>query len=202
MLVSPPRTSSGHAGGTTRTMSRGGPPLTTSSGRVHSASSARELDEKASHRSGRSGATAVSAGGGSSSAVVGKTRHIPLENLDEEDDLRRHGKRAKKQHEDPRLARQQPTPAAASKTTSSGNGDASQISKKHKSKGHEKASEVGNCQLQYVRCLTLILLLCSFGRALKSRARNGRSGIRRPKSRRIRRAVRESRFRRLRRPPG
>lgn len=85
----------------------------------------------ASHRSGRPGAVASSSSG---AAVIGKTRHIPLENLDEEEDLKRHGKRSKKMHvpEDPRLARQRPVAATASSHGNHSNGEpaSAQASKK------------------------------------------------------------------------
>lgn len=79
-----------------------------------------------------------SAPSSSSAAVIGKTRHIPLENLDEEEDWKRHGRRGSKHvPEDPRLTRQHATAAAAS-TSAAGNGDSSTA---HASKKRPKVPE-------------------------------------------------------------
>lgn len=114
-----------------------------------SAAVAREPSEH--HRSGRSSGATGGAATSSAAAIVGRTRHIPLENLDEmEEHLKRHGKRAKKVHpEDPRLIARQSRPVATSSSSNGGggpsNGDAATtsvatVSPKKRSKGHEKVS--------------------------------------------------------------
>lgn len=108
------------------------------------------------HLAGRSAtaATSSSAGAAVAAVAIGKTRHIPLENLDEEEDWKRHGRRTKKSHvpEDPRLARQQHAAAAAAAATSSssaaavvahnaGNGESSAHTSKKRTKAPEKVSD-------------------------------------------------------------
>lgn len=102
--------------------------------RTHaSTSAARMATSRDSHN--HMGRSAPSS---SSAAVIGKTRHIPLENLDEEEDWKRHGRRGSKHvPEDPRLARQHAAAAAAS-TSATGNGDSSTA---HASKKRPKVPE-------------------------------------------------------------
>lgn len=109
------------------------------------------------HLAGRSAtaATSSSASAAAAAVAIGKTRHIPLENLDEEEDWKRHGRRTKKSHvpEDPRLARQQHAAAAAAAATSSSssaaavvahnasNGESSAHTSKKRTKAPEKVSD-------------------------------------------------------------
>lgn len=128
------------------------------------------------HRSGRPVIAVASSSSGA--AVIGKTRHIPLENLDEEEDLKRHGKRTKKMHipEDPRLARQRPVVAATASSShgnhSNGESASAQASKK-RVKAPEKVRNDDKVVYQFGKANSN-LLLCSFELGLKSRGRSER----------------------------
>lgn len=165
-------------------------------------SSARDLEHH------RSTARSAPTSGAATTAVIGKTRHIPLEN-DEEENWKRHGgKRTKKSHvpEDPRLARQAAAAAVAASTSAgpssaahSGNGDSAPAAKK-RVKGHEKVSVPLFWRFATYSCHWFVVC-CSFAPGSRSRVRSGESGCLLP-NRRTHPAVnrRVSRFLRL-RPP-
>lgn len=111
--------------------------------RTHASTSAARMAtsrDSHTHLGFRSAPSSSSHSGASTAAVIGKTRHIPLENLDEEEDWKRHGKRGSKHvPEDPRLARHHvAATAAASSSALAGNGDSSTS---HASKKRPKVPE-------------------------------------------------------------